>query len=208
MKRYYGVMLKAVAVTATVMCVSLILMAAATQFDLTTQVKGILGIANGGTGSAYFGITGPTAARTYTFPDASATVLTSNAAVTVAQGGTGAASLTAYGTLMGNGTGAVTAVAPGTSGYILTSTGTSSAPTWQANASAVNIAWNETPTGTINGSNTTFTLANTPTAGTLMLFKNGQLMTAAGADFTLTTNSVAFVTAPKTGDVLLAHYRY
>jgi hypothetical protein len=40
--------------------------------------------------------------RTYTFPDANATVLTTNAAVTVAQGGTGVGTLT--GVVIGNGT--------------------------------------------------------------------------------------------------------
>jgi hypothetical protein len=41
---------------------------------------------------AFFAIAGPaTSTKTFTFPNASATVLTSNAAVTIAQGGTGAA---------------------------------------------------------------------------------------------------------------------
>lgn len=57
-------------------------------------------------GDGYFVTAGPTTARTYTFPDASTTVLTTNALVSVAQGGTGTSSLT--GVLIGNGTGAVT----------------------------------------------------------------------------------------------------
>lgn len=44
--------------------------------------------------------------------------------VTVAQGGTGAASFTANNVLLGNGTSAFQVVAPGTSGNILTSNGT------------------------------------------------------------------------------------
>ena len=47
------------------------------------------------------------------------------ASVPVANGGTGAATLTANAVLIGNGTSAVTAVAPGTSGNLLTSDGTS-----------------------------------------------------------------------------------
>lgn len=44
------------------------------------------------TGNDFFVVSGPgTSAKTFTFPNASSTVLTSNAAVTVAQGGTGAA---------------------------------------------------------------------------------------------------------------------
>jgi hypothetical protein len=80
--------------------------------SLTADVTGILPTANGGTGIAYFTAAGPTVARVYTFPDAAATVLTTNAAVTVAQGGTGAATLT--GVLKGNGTSAFTAATAGT----------------------------------------------------------------------------------------------
>ena len=46
-------------------------------------------------------------------------------ALSVAQGGTGAATLTANNVLLGNGTSALQAVAPGTSGNVLTSNGTS-----------------------------------------------------------------------------------
>jgi hypothetical protein len=46
------------------------------------------------------------------------------ATVTVAQGGTGATSLTANNVLLGNGTSALQVVAPGTSGNVLTSNGT------------------------------------------------------------------------------------
>lgn len=65
--------------------------------SLTADVSGILPTANGGTGMAFFTVAGPTVARIYTFPDAAATVLTTNAAVTVAQGGTGIASGTSGG---------------------------------------------------------------------------------------------------------------
>jgi hypothetical protein len=52
--------------------------------------------------------------------------------VAVANGGTGATSLTANNVLLGNGTSAVQVVAPGTTGNILTSNGT----TWQSTAPA------------------------------------------------------------------------
>jgi hypothetical protein len=49
----------------------------------------IIGSAYGGTGNAFFAVSGPTTStKTFTFPNASATVLTSNAAVSEAQGGT------------------------------------------------------------------------------------------------------------------------
>ncbi len=69
---------------------------------------GTLAAARGGTGSAYFAVTGPNSTvKTFTFPNASATVLTDAAPVTVAQGGSGAATLT--GILLGNGTSPFTA---------------------------------------------------------------------------------------------------
>jgi hypothetical protein len=78
------------------------------KIGLTTTVSGILPGANGGTNNAFFEVTGPaTALKTFTFPNASATVLTTNALVTVAQGGTGVGTLT--GIAYGNGTSAFTA---------------------------------------------------------------------------------------------------
>jgi hypothetical protein len=66
--------------------------------DLAADVTGILPSANGGTASAFFTVSGPSStAKTFTFPNASTTVLTTNAAVTVAQGGTGLASGTSGG---------------------------------------------------------------------------------------------------------------
>jgi hypothetical protein len=52
------------------------------QVDLTNGVTGILPSANGGTGSAFFAISGPTALRTFTFPDAAATIARTDAAQT------------------------------------------------------------------------------------------------------------------------------
>lgn len=65
----------------------------------------------------------------------------------------------------------------------------------------------ETPTGTVNGSTTVFTMANTPTAGTEMLFLNGILQEpGAGNDYTISTNSITFLTAPVTGDRVRVSY--
>ena len=62
---------------------------------------------------------------TMTFPSISATVLSTAAAVTVAQGGTGLATLTDKSVLVGAGTGNVAFVAPGANNNVLTSNGTS-----------------------------------------------------------------------------------
>jgi hypothetical protein len=85
--------------------------------DITS---GILATARGGTGIAFFTAAGPTVARTYTFPDANATILTTNAAVTTAQGGTGVATFTSNGVLYGNGAGNILVTAQGAANSVLT----------------------------------------------------------------------------------------
>jgi hypothetical protein len=69
----------------------------------------------------------------------------------------------------------------------------------------------ELPAGTINGTNLTFTLANTPSpAASLMLFKNGVLLTQ-GVDYALSGATVTFTSttvAPQAGDSLTASYRH
>jgi len=73
--------------------------------------------------------------------------------------------------------------------------------------SASNFVFNETPTGTVDGSNTSFSLANTPTSGTVQLHLNGLLqMPGAGKDYTISGSTITMLSAPLTGDHLLAHY--
>lgn len=70
-----------------------------------------------------------------------------------------------------------------------------------------NFVTEETPSGSINGSNVTFTLANTPTTGILKLYLNGvRQKSGAGNDYTLSTNTITMTTAPVSGDVLIADY--
>jgi hypothetical protein len=68
----------------------------------------------------------------------------------------------------------------------------------------------EIPTGNVNGSNATFTLAYVPSPqGSLELYRNGLRMQA-GTDYSLNSNAIVFVAAatPQVGDVLTANYRY
>lgn len=73
----------------------------------------------------------------------------------------------------------------------------------------LNFAFNETPTGTINGSNTSFTLAHTPSPATsLILTINGQVMTPT-EDYTISGNTITMIVAPETGDIFRAkEYQY
>lgn len=67
----------------------------------------------------------------------------------------------------------------------------------------------ETPSGNVNGSNTIFTLANTPATGSVKLYLNGVRINAgAGNDYTISGLTITMATAPATGDTLLADYRY
>lgn len=123
-----------------------------TNVSLTTGVTGTLPVANGGTGITAFG-TGVATALGVNTGTAGAFVVNGGALGTpssvtltnatglplstgvtgtlpVANGGTGATSLTANNVLLGNGTSALQAVAPGASGNVLTSNGT----TWQSTA--------------------------------------------------------------------------
>jgi hypothetical protein len=66
----------------------------------------------------------------------------------------------------------------------------------------------ETPSGTINGSNVTFTLADTPVAGSEHIYLNGVLQdVGAGNDYTISGATITYLTAPLTGEKIKASYR-
>jgi uncharacterized coiled-coil protein SlyX len=76
--------------------------------------------------------------------------------------------------------------------------------------STTNFTDGETPGGTINGTNVTFTLASAPNPSTsLRLFRNG-LLVAPGVEYTMSGSSLTFTSArtPQTGDSLAAYYRH
>lgn len=85
--------------------------------------------------------------------------------------------------------------------------------TWQqiptsAGLLAANFVTGETPSGTINGSNVTFTIANTPITGSVELYLNGLWQTPGGSnDYTISGSTLTYITAPATGDILRANYR-
>lgn len=66
---------------------------------------------------------------------------------------------------------------------------------------------NETPGGTINGSNTAFTTASTYATGSLQVYLNGQrLFSGSGNDYVEVSGGFTMQYAPATGDVLLVGY--
>jgi hypothetical protein len=76
--------------------------------------------------------------------------------------------------------------------------------------SSFNFVDGESPGGVVDGSNLSFTLANTPSPATsLHLFRNG-LMQKLGFDYTFSGATIVFVTiaTPQPGDTILAEYRH
>jgi hypothetical protein len=180
------------------------------KIGLTTTVSGILPGANGGTGNGFFAVSGPTTAlKTFTFPDASATVLTTNAVVTVAQGGTGVATLT--GLAFGNGTSAFTAA---TAAQIVSAISTT-AVTNATNATNTAITddtttnatmyptWVTTTTGNLPQKVSSTKLSFNPSTGVL----NATSFTGAGTGLTGTASSLSIGgnAANVTGTVAIAN---
>lgn len=70
------------------------------------------------------------------------------------------------------------------------------------------MVYNEVPGGSVNGSNTAFTIAGAgKVTGSLAVYKNGVRMKNGGADFTETSGGFTMTTAPATNTVLLCEYR-
>lgn len=73
---------------------------------------------------------------------------------------------------------------------------------------AANLVVRETPSGTLNGSNTVFILANTPEVGTEEIFLNGVLMNpGSGNDYQISGATITFEFSPVTGGKILVNYR-
>jgi hypothetical protein len=202
------------AFTVFIVCFSAgILLGAVTQIDLTSQVKGILPIGNGGTGlsSVSAGVTrssGSALSSAELSGDASTSG--SNAVTVVKVNGTSvptnsAADQTVVTTASATGS---WAALPNCTGTCILQYSTSTHTFSTGTALTGSFSDDETPTGTINGVNTTFTLGHTPSGTSLMLFKNGQKLEPGGADFSLSTATITMTAAPKTGDILTASYRY
>lgn len=68
-----------------------------------------------------------------------------------------------------------------------------------------NFVFGEVPSGSINSSNVTYTLANTPTSGTVNVFLNGIRQTVT-THYTISSSTITFIFPPQTGDVIAINY--
>lgn len=181
--------------------------------DLATKVTGILPGANGGTGNGFFAVSGPaTSLKTFTLPNASATILTSNAAVTVAQGGTGSGSLTLHGLLVGQGTSNITALGPAATDTVFMGQGGSADPSAVVLADCVGTGKAETysvathtwgcntisATGTVNSGTINqigvYAATGSAISGDATLTDDGNVLTYTGAGgLSLTSGSAGIV---------------
>ena len=73
---------------------------------------------------------------------------------------------------------------------------------------ASNFVDKEAPSGAYNGSNTTYSLANTPVSGSEHVYLNGGLQeSGAGNDYTVTGATITMLTAPLASDKIRISYR-
>lgn len=189
---------------------------------LTTDVSGILPVANGGTGvnsltSKYLLIGNGTSPVTLLAPSATSGIpLVSQGSgsdpaystAVVAGGGTGLTSATAYAVLCGGttSTGAFQSVASvGTAGQILTSNGAGALPTFQSGSSALGQAFTAN-----NDTNVTATLGGAPTTAVLSAMSftlgwTGQLaLTRGGTAASLTASNGGIVYSGASALAILA----
>ncbi len=130
--------------------------------SITVGWTGILAATRGGTGNGFTAFTGPTTStKTFTLPNASATILTDNAAVTAAQGGTGQTTYTIGDLLQATGSTTLSKLAAVATGNVLISGGVATASSW----------------GKVG--------LTTHVSGTLPVANGGTNLTAVGADVTL-----------------------
>lgn len=151
-----------------------------------------------------------TTTQTVVLPDA--TTLVTGHSFIIANKSSGAIQVNA------NGGGGILSVTAGDWAIITLIAAGSAAGTWDSHLAlssssgsgftTSNFVTRETPTGLVNGSNVTYTLANTPTSGTEEVFLNGILQEpGAGNDYTISGGTITYLTAPVSGDKIRVNYR-
>jgi hypothetical protein len=75
-----------------------------------------------------------------------------------------------------------------------------------SSAGASDVTYSETPTGLVNSSNVTYTLANTPTNSAAVIVILDGVTQYNGVDYTVSGSTITFITAPVTGTSIFAYY--
>lgn len=117
-------------------------------------------------------------------------------------------------TVNANGGGLIQAMAANSTMTVTVISNSTAAGTWDAaysgagSLAASNFVDRETPAGSVNGANTTFTLTNTPVSGSESVYLNGLLQEpGAGNDYTISGATITYLTAPVSGDKIRVSYR-
>jgi len=156
------------------------------NFDGSAALTQVIASTYGGTGNGFTKFTGPaTAEKTFTLPNATATILTDNAVVTAVQGGTGQSTYAVGDLLQGGATNTLTKLAAVATGNALISGGVTTASSWGKIGLTTHVS------GILpiaNGG------TNASAAG-IAAFNNITGYTASGATGTTSTN-IVFSTSP------------
>jgi hypothetical protein len=125
--------------------------------------------------------------------------------ISATNGGTGQSTYTTGDILYSSASNVLSKRSIGSTNQVLTVIG--GVPTWQTPAAVVTYTWNQgTPTGSINGSNTAFTLSSTPAqAASVDLYLDG-LYQRQGTDYTISGTSITMTTAPATSQNIWAKW--
>lgn len=99
------------------------------------------------------------------------------------------------------------ALATSGAGQAIAKTGATTFANVTVSAASITFVDGEVPSGTVDSSNVTFTLAHTPTAGSVKIYKDG-IRLKITEDYTISSATITFISAPLTGSLLLADYRY
>jgi hypothetical protein len=164
------------------------------NFDGSAALTQIIASTYGGTGNGFTKFSGPTTSeKTFTLPDATSTILTSNAAVTIAQGGTGQ-------TTANSALNALLPAQTGNSGKYLSTDGSNTS--WVASSGSGTVT-SVSGTGTVSGITLTGTVtaAGSLTLGGTLDLSSPPAIGATSANtgrFTTITSTVATGTAPFT----------
>ena len=146
------------------------------NFDGSAALTQVIASTYGGTGNGFTKFSGATTSeKTYSLPDATTTILTTNTAVTAGQGGTGQTTYTVGDILYASATGTLSKLTAGTINYVLTSGGAGVAPSWAASSGSGATISNDTATATnvypLFAAATSGSLATAYTSNAKLLYK-------------------------------------